>query len=282
MASEATYAAFAGMLPKIYDAAFLTLRDMSIVANLVTSPGDKSGLQPRVFGNYSGGTVNVLAETDDMSVQAWAATAGGTVTPTIKGTEYFLNDTLIESGDQLAASDASTDLGNILAEKVDVDLTALFASFTGGTTGTAAGTITWANVLRAAAYLRANKVPQPYYCVLRPEAWYYLLSASSGVPTLMASINFENNLYASNAFFQASYSNIGFFVDANLVAGTTVPAGGMFSRDAIYFDQRRPLRIEAQRDASRGGGGYELNATIIYAAAIRRATHGVQMLGTTS
>lgn len=281
MASEATYAAFAAMISNIYDAAYLTLRDMSVVQPLVLNPNG-SGLAPRVIGAYSGGTVNVIAETDDMTAQAWAGVAGGTITPTIKGAMYFINDTLIESGDSLAARDAGVDLGNILAQKVDVDLTALFASFTGGTTGTAAGTITWANVLRAAAYLRAANVPTPYFCVLRPEAWYYLTSASSGVPTLMASQDFMNDLYGANQFFQGAYGGIGFFIDANITAGTTVPAAGMFGRDAIIYDERRAFKIETQRNASRGGGGYELNATIIYGAAVNRPLCGVQLLGTTS
>ena len=281
MANEATYAAFAAMLPNIYDAAFLTLRDQSIVAPLVTTPNDGVGLVPRIWGNYSGGTAQVISETDDMANQAWAATAGGTITPTIKGMQYFLNDTLINSGDQQAANDASTDIGNVIAEKVDVDLSALFASFTGGTVGTAGGTLTWPNVLRAAAYLRANKVPLPYVCVLRPEQWYYLTAATSGVPTLLSSVDFMNGLFRTNNFFVGGYAGIAFLSDANIVSGTAATAG-MFGRQAIYFDQRRAFRIEAQRDASRGAGGYELNASIIYAAAIRRATHGVKMTGTSA
>ena len=108
MASEATYAAFATMLPKIYDAALLTLRDaVAIMVPLVENPNDQSGLAPRIQGTYSGGTVQVLAETDDMTAQAWAANAGGTVTPTIKGGMYFINDTLIESGSMQAQRDAA-------------------------------------------------------------------------------------------------------------------------------------------------------------------------------
>lgn len=281
MASEATYAAFATMLPKIYDVALMTLRDMSIVAPLVSVAGDRTGLAPRIIGSYSGGTVQTIAETDDMAAQAWAATAGGTITPTIKGAEYFINDTLIESGDQRAAADAATDLGNILAEKRDVDLVGLFSSFTGGTVGTAGGTLTWANIMRAGAYLRANKVPAPYVAVLRPEQWYYLTSASSGVPTLLASQNFMNGLFNENLFFQGGYGNMGFFIDANITSGTAA-VGGMFGRQAILLDNRRGFRLASQRDESRGAGGYELIASTIYIAGIQRATHGVELIGTSS
>jgi hypothetical protein len=56
----------------------------------------------------------------------------------------------------------------------------------------------------------------------------------------------------------------------------------MFSRDASAYDLRRPFRIETQRDASRGGGGWELNASIVYGEGVYRAAFGVQMIGTSS
>ena len=58
--------------------------------------------------------------------------------------------------------------------------------------------------------------------------------------------------------------------------------GGMFSRDALGLDLRQPFRIEPQRDASRGGGGWELNATIEFAAGVYRPTFGCNLVGTSS
>jgi hypothetical protein len=282
MANEATYAAFAAMIPNIYAGAVLTARQQSVIVKFVNTLGGGDaygGLAPRVLGTYSGGTVQTLAETDDLTAQAWAATPGGTITPTIKGAMYFINDTLVASDPNGAARDAATDLGNMLAQKVDVDLASLFSSFTGGTVGTAGGTLTWANVMRAAAYLRAQLAPAPYACILRPEQWYYLTSASSGVPTLLQSQNFMNDLYAG--IYVGSISGIDFGIDANVTSGTAA-VGGMFSRQAIAYDERRGIRIETQRDASRGGGGNELDATIIYGQAIQRAKFGVQLLGTSA
>ena len=50
--------------------------------------------------------------------------------------------------------------------------------------------------------------------------------------------------------------------------------GGIFGRQAIYLDRRQPFGIEYQRDASRGGGGWELNATMEYAYGVWRPTLG--------
>jgi hypothetical protein len=282
MANEATYAAFAAMLPNIYNGAILTARQQSVIVKFVDVLGSGAGyggLAPRVLGTYSGGTVQTLAETTDLTAQAWAATPGGTVTPTIKGAMYFINDTLVDSDPNGAARDAAIDLGNMIAQKVDVDFAALFSSFTGGTVGTAGGTLTWQNIYRAAAYLRSNLAPAPYACILRPEQWYYLTSASSGVPTLLQSQNFMNDLY--QGIYVGSVGGIDFGIDANVTSGTAA-VGGMFSRQAIGYDERRGFRIETQRDASRGGGGFELDATIIYGMAIERATFGVQLLGTSA
>jgi len=58
--------------------------------------------------------------------------------------------------------------------------------------------------------------------------------------------------------------------------------GGMFAKEALAFDLRRALRIEPQRDASRGGGGWELNATMIYAQGVYRPQYGVRLVGTST
>jgi hypothetical protein len=114
---------------------------------------------------------------------------------------------------------------------------------------------------------------------LRPEQWYYLTSASSGVPTLLQSQDFMNDLY--KGIYVGSAGGVDFGIDANITSGTAA-VGGMFARQAIAYDERRGFRIETQRDASRGGGGFELDATIIYGVGIQRATFGVQLLGTSS
>jgi hypothetical protein len=232
-----------------------------------------------VFSTYTGGTIVALAEISDLSAQTFTPAAAGTITPAIFAQQYYLTDARIQSDPFGVQRDASADLGRVFGVKVDSDLVGNFSSFTGGTVGTAGGTLTWANVQRAAAYLRANYAPGSYICVLRPEHWYYLTSASSGVPTLMNSPAWQDSLAAN--FYQASWGGIDFFVDGNITSGTAA-VGGMFHRDAMIYDQRKAFGIEPQRDASRGGGGFELNATIWYGEGIYRATFGVQMIGTSA
>lgn len=279
MAGESTYNAISALVPNIVDTAFLVASEQSVMPNLVKVFNDSQSMTPRVWSNYTGGTIVSLAEISDLSSQTFTPAAAGTLTPGLFGQQYYLTDARINSDPYGAQRDAGTDLGRVFGVKVDTDLTGLFSSLTGGTVGVAGGTLTWANVQRAAAYLRANFAPQPYTCVLRPEQWYYLASASSGVPTLLASADLMNRI--DKNFYVASALGIDFFMDGNIVAGTAA-VGAMFAADAMAYDLRRAFKIETQRDASRGGGGWELNATIIYAKGVYRAAFGVQMIGTSS
>lgn|SRR5512138_128907 len=279
MANESTYASMSALVNPIWQEAMLTLSEQSIMPALVRRFSDTNSSTPRQWAQYTGGTIQSVAETADLAAQTFTPAAAGTLTPSQLGIAYFLTDQRIASDPFGAQRDAGQDLGRVVAEKVDTDLVGLFTSFTGGTVGTAGGTLTWANVQRASAYLKAAFAPAPYKMVMRPEHWYYLTSAASGIPTLLQSQTLMDQ-YGRN-FYQASWAGIDFFVDANIATGTAAKAG-MFSTEAIAFDMRRALRIEPQRDASRGGGGYELNATIIYAKGVYRPTFGCLCTGTSS
>lgn len=279
MSGESTYNTISTLVSNITEAALLTAREQSVMDMLVRNFTDSQSMTPRVFHSYSGGTIVTLAEISDLSSQAFTPAASGTITPALYGQQYYVTDARIASDFSNTVNDASADLGGVFATKVETSLVGLFSSLTGGTVGTAGGTLTWANVQRAAAYLRANLAPQPYTCVLRPEQWYYLASASSGVPTLLASPDLMNNMNSN--FYVSSALGINFFIDANITAGTAA-VGAMFSADAMGYDLRRAFKIETQRDASRGGGGWELNATMVFGAGVYRPTFGVEMIGTSS
>lgn len=275
MANEASYAGFAGMIANIYEAAYLTARDAAIVSNLV-HPWTGTGLMPRIFGTYAGGTAQTLTEASDGAAQTWAGTASGTVTPSIIYASYFMNDTLAASDPNTMVSDASRDLGNIIGQKLDADLCGLFASFS-GSIGSVGGTLTWNNINYAAMKMRAAYAPMPYMCVLNPMHWYQLvIPTAANVPNVNTSQAWLNAAVGS-PLFVGNYGGIFFFLDGNV---TQANGGGIFSRDAIGLDTRRPLRIEPQRDASRGGGGYELNTTMIYGKSVWRDSFGYRLLGT--
>jgi hypothetical protein len=276
MANESTYNTISSLVPSIMEASLITARELTSLPTLVRNFSGE-GLTPRVFSSYTGGTIVTLAEITDMSAQTFTPAAYGTVTPAIWSAQYYITDARIASDFNGVRLDASNDFGKMFAQKANTSVSALFSSLTGGTVGSAGGTLTFANVMRASAYVRAANAGGQQICVVRPEQWYYLTSPSSGVPTLLQSPEWMNSLAAN--WYQGSWGGIAFFVSNDITSGTAA-VGALFNPEAMAFDVRKPFGIEVQRDASRGGGGYELNATMWAGAGVYRPTFGCEMIGT--
>lgn len=277
MAGESTYAGIAGLVANIYDIAVMSAQEGNAIAPFVTV-FNQTGSAPRIFGAYSGGTFAAVAEDADMSAQAFNSSASGTITPATYGSQILLTERRIASDPANAQAEAGQYLGETASAHIDTNLAGVFASLTGGTVGTAGGTLTWANILRAQAYLRTNKVFGRYTVVVHPVQWYYLTSASSGVPTFIDNPNLKESVI--NGFYQASFGNMDFLADANIASGTAAVAG-MFAKPAIVLDMRRPFTINPQWDASySGSGGWELNSSMEYGYGVYRPIYGVKMIGT--
>ena len=278
MANESTYAGIAALVANVYDNAMHAAFEGNVISPHINVWQDSTSPAPRIFGSYSGGTFLAVAEDGDNAAQAFNASSEGTLTPAVYAQMIELTNRRLAAEPGRAQREAGIHLGNTLASSVDTQLAGLFSSLTGGTVGTAGGTLTWANVFLAQAKMRTNKLAGPYTCILHPVQWYYLTSASSGVPTLMQSEAIKDSVVGT--FYQASFGGIDFFVDANIASGTAA-VGGMFVKDAMVLDIRQPLKIEPQYQAKiSGNGGWELNASMMYAYGVYRPTYGVQLKGT--
>jgi hypothetical protein len=277
MAVTNTSALLGTLLNNIQEIALLAASEQDIIAPLVhnfSAPVDTMG--PRTVAAYTGGTMGTIGESTDLTFQTLTPAASITLYPALYAAGYELTDLRIASDPYGAAADAGKDLGRLAAVGVDKTLGALMnAQFTAGTQGTQAAALTWQLVMKASALLRAKFAPQPYQCVLTPAQWYDLSVATP--PTLVQSQELMSQL--GGAFYQASWAGINFWVDANFPGTAGTCFGGIFSMDAIGLDIRRGLRIEAQRDASVGGGAIELNASIVYATGVYRATFGCSLIG---
>lgn len=280
MANESTYTGISTLVANVYNNAIHAAVEGNVISPHIEVWQDSDSPAPRVFGSYSGGTFLAVAESADNVAQAFNAASSGTLTPAVYGQMIELTNRRLRAEPGRAMREAGVHLGNTLASAVDTQLAGLFSSLTGGTVGTAGGTLTWANVFRAQAYIRTQKVAGPYTCVLHPVQWYYLTSASSGVPTLMQSEAIKDSVVGT--FYQASFGGIDFFVDANITSGTAA-VGAMFAREAMVLDIRQPFKIEPQYFAKiSGNGGWELNASMEYAYGLYRPTYGATMIGTSS
>lgn len=280
MANESTYTGISTLVANVYQNAIHAAVEGNVISPHIEVWQDSTSPAPRVFGSYSGGTFLAVAESADNAAQAFNASAGGTLTPAVYAQMIEMTNRRLRAEPGRAQREAGIHLGNTLAAAVDTQLAGLFSSLTGGTAGTAGGTLTWANVFRAQAYIRTQKVAGPYTVVLHPVQWYYLTSAASGVPTLMQSEAIKDSVVGT--FYQASFGGMDFYVDANITSGTAA-VGAMFARDAMVLDIRQPFKIEPQYFAKiSGNGGWELNASMEYAYGVYQPTHGAQLIGTSA
>jgi hypothetical protein len=283
MTTTNTSALLGTLLNNIQEIALLAASEQDIVAPLVHNYfAGSDTMAPRTVAAYTGGTMGTIGETTDLTPQTLSPAASKTFYPAIYAASYILTDARIASDPYGAAADAGKDLGRLASVGIDTNLIGLFnpsSTFTAGTIGTQAAALTWPLIAKASALLRQKFAPGPYNAVLTPAQWYDLTAATSGVPTLFQAQELMNQMGA--AFYQASWAGINFYVDANAPGTAGTCFSGIFSMDAIGLDIRRGLRIEAQRDASLGGGAIELNASIVYAYGAMRPTFGCGLIGAT-
>lgn len=276
MASESTYGTMSTLIGNVYDIAYFAAAEQNVMAPLVTVRGDLSDSRPRLFSNYTGGTFASIDENTDGTAQAFHATVAGTLTPATYFQQVFLTDRRLRTDPMDAQREAGIHLGNSIGETVDTHLAGLFGSMTGGTVGGGSVALTMSYIMLASATMRKNKIPGPYVCVLSPIQWYYVTGGTSSPLLIQNNQRFMDSVVAQ--FYQGSYAGVDFFVDGNITAGSA-SVGGIFHPSAITLDVRNPFEIAPQRDESRGGGGWELNARMEYAYGITRATWGVQIRG---
>jgi len=258
----------------IFEQAILVARDNNVMSSLVRVFNDRTGLAVRSNQQYGGATMNSIAETDDLVGQAFTPSAIATLTPAEVGAQYFLTDSRIESDPFSVRNDAAQDLGQAVATKIETSLLSdFYGDLTGGTVGTTASILTWPYVLAMQAQLRNQLAPLPYSFVCSPYQWYQLTKAASlagsasNAPTTML------ETFKDNPFYVGTNYGINFFVSGNVETSSNDSYTGMFSRDAIALDIRRPPRLEVERDASRRG--WELNMSCVFAHGVWRPLFGI-------
>lgn len=275
MANESTYDAISALVNPIYDLSWLTAREQGVMASLVRVFSDADGSGTRKSSEYTGGTVQTITESTDMSSQTFTPAVVATLTPAQVGAQYFITDQRIASDFNGVQRDAGVDLGQVIGTSVDTNLAGDFSSLTAGTIGGAGQTIAWSKFYAMLSVLRNSKAPAPYAFVCHPYHWHVLASTAATAGTVTNAPNFQDEIM--RRWFVANAAGVDIFTDANIaIDGSTDALCAMFSRDALALDIRRALRIEPQRDASRGGGGYELNATMVYAHGVWRPKFGVR------
>jgi hypothetical protein len=275
------YGDLSGIAQNIQDLAIHVVREEGFLQNFITTFTDAGGMNPRVGYKYNAGTAKSIGDDDDLTSSAFTPAADQTLTPAEIGDQYFITDARADSSaPESIIRDASLELGYEAVEKVMTDIIGDMASLTGGTIGTAGSAITWGYLSAAVAQARnANKSAlKPLVAVIHGyQAAVLAKTASIAGATSMAQSPAFTDLVAKQGMVQA-FSFMGVPIYQVFVSPDSADdfTGGVFPREALAIDWRRPIRIRPERDESRRGA--EMNMSAIYAHGVWRPTRGVKMI----
>jgi len=250
-----------------------TAEEQSLMMGLVTrfDIGAEAGKTIQV-PKYPAIAAADLTEGTDMS-STTVSTSSITISVQEVGAQVVLTD-VATMGSGNPAEELGTVLGNAIATKMDKDLIALFDGFSSALGG--AGTeITVADLFKAAATLRSNKVTGRMSAVVHPFQAYQL---KANLTNTFANPNagIAQNTAMVNAFV-GTIAGIDIYESANLtIDGSDDAKGAVFAPEALAIAMKRDFKIEPQRDASLRA--FELNATAVYGVGELEDSFGVEML----
>ena len=262
----------------IYDGALYALREAVSIMPTVTVFGDATGFSPRIGELYGTVSFDSVAENADLAPQLFDPTNQQTLTPGEFGSQVRITDRRLESDPERYLANVALELGMAAADSVDVTLAQAFANLTGGTINVTGGTLQWQHIASARSLAKGLKIPPPYYCVLHPYQWKFLVNEAVTNGGVAGQISAAVSDQIMRQYFVASlFGDVTFVVSANVQIGTLVGTAGFYNRAALAYDQRRAFRLEPFRDPS--FRHTEVNATMAYAAGAWHPLRGIQIRG---
>jgi hypothetical protein len=269
-------------LDNVHQAALFQLRETNLLARTVRVFNDNGTFNPRDISRYNAANPREAGDGEDVTPTQFNRTNLATLTPIRVADQFLISDPRVASDRENVLADAAMELGDSFAEKVDTDIATLFDDVTGGTIGSAGGTITWSNLFSARAILHGSKVKGPYWCALHPYQWKHLLDATIGSVAASAVIvnapEFNDTLVRDFYLQIPMLGGVTFVISANIAVDASDDAiGCMYAPMAMALDVRLPFTIAPERDESRQAT--ELNANMWYAFNTWDAVRGVQLIG---
>ena len=249
-----------------------TAEEQSLMMGLVTqyNIGSEAGKTIQV-PKYPAIAAADLTEGTDMS-STTVSTSSVSVAVGEVGAQVILTD-MAAYGAGNPAVELGTVLGNAIATKMDQDLLALFAGFSAGF-GAAGQEITVADLFKAAATLRANKVTGVINAVVHPFQAYALKANLTNTFANPNGGDIQNEAMRKGSV--GTVAGINVYESANVsIDGAGDSVGAVFAPEAIAIAIKKDFGIESERDASLRA--FELNATAVYGVGELDDSFGVKM-----
>ena len=279
--ANSTTTSLASLISPIVQEALFTASERSIMRGLVReyAVGNNTGKIAQV-PVYPVVSAEDLTEGTDMS----GTSADQTITTTTKnitlkevGIMTNLTDFIRDTSEQNVVSHLGRLFGEAIAKKIDTDLIALFAGFSFDA-GAANTEMTPQDIFEAAAKLRSNNAPGPYYGVFHPNAIFNVkkVLATQGNTAFGGNGQSELANEALRTGFVGSIAGIQIFESSNFtIDGDDDSVGGVFSQEALGLAMQNDLSMEMQRNASLRAE--EVVATARYGVAELIDTYGVRI-----
>lgn len=268
------YTSISSYVNTVYERALFVAREQNLMTNLVRN-FSATGWMSRVIPTRPNITAETVADAVDYSnATTFGKSTAATLTPGEIIAQVVLTDQAYETDPDNLRNDASLELGNAVATKIDTDLVGSFSSFTKDMGNGAGATATLAKFAAAIAYLRNAKAPAPIYIVCHPYHWHDIWN-NLGQPAATYANMDALTSQALRDYYVMDLISARWFVSANISVDANDDAiSGVFNPQALGFDSRRAPRLEAERDASLRG--WELNMTAGYAYGVIRNGYGVK------
>jgi len=273
MANETTSSTLSELYTEIIQEAIYTFQENSVMRPIVTTYSITGSGKQIAVPVYPAVSASAVSEGTDLSNTAINPTEA-----TITASEVGLMTTLTDLGRDSASRNVASDIGKLfgdaLAKKVDVDLSALFASFSSDV-GTAGTELTAELLFKAQATLRSLGIPAPYYGVFHPKAVFNLKKTltNAGYSTSSSAISEIGNRALMDGYI-GRIAGIDVFENANLVIDASDDSvGAVFHPSSVGLAMKADVKLESQRDASLRAS--EIVATMTYGTGIIKSNYGV-------
>ena len=276
MANETTSSTVSELYTEIVAEALFVASEQSIMRNLVrnyTIAGGGKSVEVPIYANVSAAAVNEATDLSNTAINPTSVT----ITASEVGIMTTLTDLARNSASRNVAADIGRLFGEAIARKIDADLSALFSGFSTEKGPGAGSEIVVQDLFEAAAELRTNNAPGPYYGVFHPKQ---IFNVKKTLTNTFVGRDTELSNEAMRTGFVGNIAGVQIFESSNIsVDGSDDSIGGVFSQDALALAMMQDLKIESQRDASLRAD--ELVATAVFGVSEIHDSYGVKITADT-
>tara|TARA_R110002167_G_scaffold334598_2_gene541732 strand:- start:1220 stop:2053 length:834 start_codon:yes stop_codon:yes gene_type:complete len=249
-----------------------TAEEQSLMLGLVTQYNIQSQAGKTIqIPKYPAIAAASIAEGTDLS-STTVSTTKVEVTIGEVGAQVLLSDMATYGADSPETA-MGTLLGNAIATKMDQDLLALFSGFSFGL-GAAGAEITVADLFKAAAKLRANKVTGAINAVVHPFQAYQLKANLTNTFANPNGGDLQNEAMRNG--YVGTIAGMNVYESANISVDASDDAvAAVFAPEALAIAIKRDFNLAPQRDESLRA--WELNATAVYGVGELDDSFGVKI-----